>query len=204
VGGPDWPAIEGAVTATAVVVGGLWAGWKWGYGERLRKRQELPDLDGSITATAITLPGGQAYLTLQSVWRNPGPGPIRVCPDHSCVEQYELGINPPLGSFRIADQPGSAKKVATVPWRYRAYIMGPQTESVVSEHFVVSAGQVYAFTWEICLRRVPSGNRHPRCVRELIWGSAPSRPARPAPKRPAFQPRYLHPKTVRKTVGRRD
>jgi hypothetical protein len=203
VGGPDWPAIEGAITSAAIVVGGLWAGWKWGYGEALRRRRELPDLDGTLSGAAVALAVGKVCLTLQSVWHNPGPGPIRVCPDHSFVEQYELAINPPLGSFRIADCPGMTK-IATVPWRYRAFIMGPQTESVVTEHFVISAGQVYAFNWQICMGLVPSGDRHPRCHRELIWGSPPSRAPRSVPKPAAFRPGYQRPRTARRTMGKRE
>ncbi len=186
--GPDWPAIEGGVTSIAIVVGGLWAGWKWGYGEALRRRRELPDLDGTLSATTVSLPGGRTCLALQSVWRNPGPGPIRVCPDHSFVEQYELGTDLPLGGFRITECPG-IKKISVVPWRYHAYIMGAQTESVVTEHFIVPVGPVYAFTWRICLGRVPSGDRHPQCSRELIWGSTPVA-ARRALKLPARRRGY--------------
>jgi hypothetical protein len=187
---PDWTVIESAVTSAAIVVGGLWAGWKWGYGETLRKRRELPDLDGTLTATSVPLPGGKAYLTLQAVWRNPGPGPIMVRPDHSFVEQYELGTDPPLGSFRVAGHPGLTK-ISTAPWRYRGYAMGPLTESVLTEHFVVPAGSVYAFTWQICQGRQPRGRRdHALCDRELIWSSLQAETARPAANRPpAFRPR---------------
>jgi hypothetical protein len=184
VAAPDWTAIESAVTSAAIIIGGLWAGWKWGYGEALRKRRELPDLDGILTATWVPLPGGKAYLTLRAAWRNPGPGPIRVCPEHSFVEQYELETDPPLGSFRVAGYPG-LKKVATVPWPHRGYVMGPQTESVLTEHFVVAEGSVYAFTWQICQGRLSRRDQHhARCDRELIWSSSQLPAASPAPGPP--------------------
>ena len=64
-------------------------------------------------AASVPLPGGKAYLTLQAVWRNPGAVPVRVCPDpgHSFVEQYGLGQDPPVGSFRMAGYPGAAGSV---------------------------------------------------------------------------------------------
>ena len=141
---PDWAAVENAVASIAIIAGGLWAGWKWGYGEALRKRREYSDLDGTLTAASVPLPGDKAYLTLQAVWRNPGPGPVTVCPEHSFVEQYEFVADPPRGSLRIADYPGAAK-IATVPLHLRGYVLGPQTETVMVEHFVVAAGSVYAF-----------------------------------------------------------
>lgn len=74
---PDWPAsVENIVASVAIVAGGGWAAWKWGYGETLRRRREFPDLDGTLTAASVPPPGGQAYVTLQAVWRNPGPVPV--------------------------------------------------------------------------------------------------------------------------------
>ena len=178
---PDWPAsVENIVASVAIVAGGGWAAWKWGYGETLRKRREFPDLDGTLTTASVPLPGGKAYLTLQAVWRNPGPVPVRVCldPGHSFVEQWELGKDPPLGSFRMAGYPGAAK-VATVPMPPRVTTLGPQTESVMTEHFVVAAGSVYAFTWQIC--QGPLSRKalfHAQCDRELIWRSPPPAAAR--------------------------
>jgi hypothetical protein len=201
VSAPDWAAIENAVASIAIILGGLWAGWKWGYGETLRKRREYPDLDGTLTAASVPLPGGKAYLTLQAVWRNPGPGPIWVCSEHTFVEQYELGADPPLGSFRMADYPG-ATKIATVPLHFREYVMGPQTESVMTEHFVVAAGSVYAFGWQVCQGRLSRKDRgHSRCFREIIWSSPQSAATRADPWPPLFRP-GSRPRTARPTTRR--
>jgi hypothetical protein len=185
---PDWAAVENAVASIAIIVGGLWAGWKWGYGEALRKRREYPDLDGALTAASVPLPGGKAYLTLQAVWRNPGPGPTTVCPEYSFVEQYELGTDPSLGSFRIAEYPGATKTV-TVPLHIREYVMGPQTESVMTEHFVVVAGSVYAFSWHVCQGRMSRKDQsHSQCIREIIWSSPQSAATRADPWSPRSGP----------------
>lgn len=83
-----------------------------------------------------------------------GGGGVTRCPAHGFVDQYELGADPALGSFWIADNP-DATKVTRAPRRYHKYKMGPLTESVLTEHFAVAAGSVYAFTWQIC----PGGTR---------------------------------------------
>jgi hypothetical protein len=109
-----------------------------------------------------------------------GHGPVRVCPDpeHCFVEQYELGKDPPLGSFRQAGYPGAAK-VATVPMPPRVTTLGPQTESVMTEHFVVAADSIYAFNWQICQGPLSRKSLfHGQCDRELIWSSPPAAAAR--------------------------
>ncbi len=166
----DWTAaLDNIVTSAAIIVGGVWAGWKWGYGEKIRKGREHPDLDGTLTASAVPLPAGKAYLTLQAEWRNPGPLPIRMCPDHTFIEQYELAWDPPAGSLRLAGYPG-AVKISKIPLTWPAYTMGPQTASIMTEHFVVAAGPVYAFTWVVCQGAISRKNKHHGwCSRELIW-----------------------------------
>ena len=91
----DWTAaLDHIVTSVAIIAGGVWAGWKWGYSEKVRKGREHPDLDGTLTASSVPLRAGKAYLTLQAEWRNPGPLPIRMCPDHTFIEQYDLSGDP--------------------------------------------------------------------------------------------------------------
>lgn len=144
-----------------------------------------------------------AYLTLQAVWRNPGPVAVNVCldPEHSFVKQFELGADPPLGSFRMAGYPG-AVEVAAVPMLPRPYTMGPQTESVMTEHFVVTVGSVYAFIWQVCQGPLSRKNqRHAQCDRELIWCSPPPATARTSRARPRIRtelPRATRPAARRK------
>jgi hypothetical protein len=85
----DWTAeMDDIVTSAALIIGGIWAGYKWGYTEWQRKRRERQhyDLDGTLTASSVPLPADKAYLTLQAAWRNPGLLRIRMCPEHSFVE----------------------------------------------------------------------------------------------------------------------
>jgi hypothetical protein len=114
----DWTAeMYNIVTSAALIIGGVWAGYKWGYTEWQRKRREDPDLDGTLTASSVSLPADKAYLTLQAAWRNPGPLPVWMCPEHSFVEQYELPGDPPgrklqAGACRAPGRPPGRKPQA--------------------------------------------------------------------------------------------
>jgi hypothetical protein len=48
----DWTTeMDNIVTSAALIIGGIWAGYKWGYTEWRRKRHERQhlDLDGTLT-----------------------------------------------------------------------------------------------------------------------------------------------------------
>jgi hypothetical protein len=167
---PAWTAtLQSILTSAAIVVGGGWAIWKWGYSEGLRKRRELPDLDGTLTASAVALSAGKACLTLQAAWRNPGPVPIKMCPDHSFVTQFALPGDPPPGNFRLHGHPG-AEEICQVPLTWLHFTMGPQTTSVMNEHFVVATDVAYYFYWVICQGQISRrGVHHAWCERDLIW-----------------------------------
>jgi len=56
--------------------------------------------------------------------------------------------------------------------QWSSYTMGPQTESVMTEHFVVASGSVYTFRWQICQGLLSKKHsEHSSCDRELIWRS---------------------------------
>jgi hypothetical protein len=88
----DWLAIaKDVITSMAVLLGGAWAAWKWGYGETLRKRREMPSPDGSLKATSMRVDETTTAVTLHAVWRNRGPLPIEPCAEHSGVKAFRLG-----------------------------------------------------------------------------------------------------------------
>ena len=165
-----WIVAENGIAPVALVVGGGWAAWKWQYLEGLRRRREMPAPDGELTATSVPFSDEKAYLSLHALWRNRGNLPIEVCAEHSFIEYCELKGDPPVGSLRwgAASPLDDVKRVA-VPWDL--FVMEPQTESQLTEHFVVATGAVYAFRWEICLGDAPERKLygHSTCHRELIW-----------------------------------
>lgn len=66
-------------TAIGLILGGLFAAWKWGVAEILRQRtehqreiDENPDLEGSIDASVAQTATGGYVLTIDSKWQNQG------------------------------------------------------------------------------------------------------------------------------------
>ena len=173
---PHWSTIaKDLVTAAGLLIGGSWAAWKWGYGETLRKRREMASPDGTLTATAVQLENGTTAITLHALWRNRGPLPIELCPEHSAVEAFKIDRAVPLGGLAL--QPGPyVVLVAVSRPRWNMYIMEPTTDSVMHEHFVLDDDFVYGFRWTICLApgsiSGKHGDSHLVCTRELIWRNA--------------------------------
>jgi hypothetical protein len=168
---PYWSTIvKDLVTAAGLILGGIWAGWKWGYGETLRKRREMPSPDGVLSATAVQLRNGTTAVTLNALWRNRGALPIELCSTHSGVEAFKLNEAAPIGTLRLEKGSNVTPFEVSKP-SWTNYIMEPNTDSVMREHFVLNNGVVYAFKWTICLgSSLPNHKKsHFACTRELIW-----------------------------------
>jgi hypothetical protein len=172
---PQWAAIMKDVTTTAaLILGGGWAAWKWGYGETLRKRREMPSPDGTLTATPLRIDDKTIALALTAVWRNRGPLPINLCAAHSIVEVFRLNEFVPMGRLMVtADNSMELISTATPDWQ--SYILEPNTDSVISEHFILDSSCIHAFRWKICLGQLhlhgADHDSHATCTRELLWQS---------------------------------
>jgi hypothetical protein len=162
---PQWATVmKDVVTSAALVLGGGWAAWKWGYGETLRRRREMPSPDGTLTATSVRLNDETTAVTLNAIWRNRGPLPIELCATHTVVEAFILNKSLPIGRFILESgtdiEPIS---VATPTWSF--YILEPNTDSVMTEHFILNHDYPHGFRWTICLgqlhlRQTSRGSPH--------------------------------------------
>ena len=182
---PHWTVVaKDVVTTAGIVIGGTWAVWKWGYVETIRRRREMASPDGTLEASAVRLDQDRIIVTLVAVWRNRGPVPISLCPEHSRVESFLIDSASPLGAMSLNPaQHISPMSVADPPWR--EYVMEPNTDSVMHQHFVVTDDTAYGFKWTICL--APGSfpgrykDRHMRCTRELLWRFEDTGGGAPAP-----------------------
>jgi hypothetical protein len=63
----DW------LTSVAIVVGGGWAMWRFGHAEWLRRRAEIPSLEGSSSTPEIcAFADDRVAVSLRWTWRNAG------------------------------------------------------------------------------------------------------------------------------------
>jgi hypothetical protein len=168
-----WTTIlKDLVTVAGILLGGTWAAWKWGYGETLRRRREMASPDGTLTATAVRLDHNRLAITLSALWRNRGPVPVSLCATHSIVEAFRIKPTVSLGPLSLQPQSDVVVFAVAKP-TWTEYIMEPNTESVMHQHFVVDEHGAYGFRWTICLSpgSLPGKHRdaHLVCTRELIW-----------------------------------
>ncbi|HEX7680949.1 MAG TPA: hypothetical protein VF713_22625, partial [Thermoanaerobaculia bacterium] len=81
------------------------------------------------------------------------------------------------GVLDIHDEGRSRFVWKSEPW-WKTYIMEPNTESLLQDHFILRHGAIYAFRYTLCLEpgSIPGGksDSHFVCVRDLIWRSPES------------------------------
>jgi hypothetical protein len=88
----DW------LTSVAIVVGGGWAIWRFGHAEWLRRRAEIPSLEGnSGTPEIYGFGGDRVAVSLRWSWRNAGTRPVYIDDARSFVEIYRLAGD--IGNF---------------------------------------------------------------------------------------------------------
>ena len=166
--------IKDFATAAAILAGGGWAFWKWGYGERLRRKREMAATDGSLTATSVDMDESKSVVTLQAIWRNRGPIPLKLCPSHTRVEVFRIEKQENEGRLELIEGPNVHLIISAAP-PWKSYIMEPGTDSVMHEHFVLMKESLHAFRWTVCLSpgSIPGADKqaHLVCTREMIWSA---------------------------------
>ena len=164
--------IKDYATAAALILGGIWALWKWGYGERLRHNREMASLDGTLTTSSVNLDDGKTAVTLHAIWRNRGPLPIQLCPQHTVVKVFQISRLSVPNRLTLKDGSGVPLLLSAKP-DWNVYIMEPNTDSIMHEHFILDSRSLYGFKWTICLvpGSIPGQHAasHLVCTRELIW-----------------------------------
>jgi len=168
-----WANAKDIVTTIAILVGGVWAVWKWGYGEKLRKRREMCSPDGALTASTVPIDAEKLALTLTAVWRNRGELPIELCPVHSRVQVFMIKRDVPFGMFKLQESDHVSEIARSEP-SWTSYVMEPNTDSVMHEHFTIQSGSPwfsmgYLYGSRFTTRQILRATL--KCSRELIWYS---------------------------------
>jgi len=159
-------------TTAALLIAAAWGIWKWRYEEQLRRKREMASPDGTLTTTNVDMTDDKTIVSLHALWRNRGPLPIELCPEHTRVEVFEIENRRTPGRLELGNADGvNLINSCSVSWG--TYVMEPNTDSIMQEHFVVDRTSTYGFRWIICLSpgSIPGAleRSHVVCTRELIW-----------------------------------
>jgi hypothetical protein len=172
--------IQNYVTSIAIIVGGGWALWKWGFEEALRRKREIPSLDGKMSAITVTMSETKALVTLQAKWRNPGALPVKLDTKETSVEVYEVDPGAELGNLSGPDDLEAIYTCYPLDG-LDDYILEPGTDSTMQRHFVLDKSRIYLIRWIIQQRPDKPSSPAYFWSRDLIWRySEPSKRA-PAP-----------------------
>lgn len=160
--------IENYTTAAAIILGGGWALWKWGFEEARRRRREIPSLDGKLSTVTTDLNEGKCLVTLEATWRNPGVLPVRLNTQQTCVNVYDLNNDVELGHLKAIDDLVSI--YSSCPLNdLEDYILEPSTNSTMQEHFIFDKAKVYLVRWELFQRPDEQSSPAFSWVRDIVW-----------------------------------
>ena len=150
----DW------VPSIAVLVGGMWILLQWLFGESLRRKKEIPALDGKLSARVYDYDATRLVVSLDATWSNRGPFPLRLDFKNCRIDVFRVSPdfsyrNCPIVTNRDLG-PAVCSHYFLVGQVEVDYVLEPNTESILVNHFVLEPG-LYAFRME--LRSFARGGR---------------------------------------------
>jgi hypothetical protein len=142
----DW------VPSIAVLVGGLWILFQWLFGEALRRKKEIPALDGKLSARVYDYDATRLVVSLDATWSNRSPFPLRLDFKNCWIDVFRVSPafshrNCPIVTNRDLG-PAVCSHYFLVGQVEVDYVLEPNTESLLVNHFVLEPG-LYAFRMEL-------------------------------------------------------
>jgi len=171
-------SIREYVTAAAILTGGGWALWRWGFEEWLRRQRDFPALDGEIRTVDAKLGDGKVVVTVNALWRNRGRLPVEIDPNRVSLHVHQ--ISPASESGPVDPKSDNA------PLCYTAhplaglvtYILEPGTDSVIQQCLILPDDKVFLFRWQMPMASNQRAYRYLKSelwwVRQHVWRSGPS------------------------------
>jgi hypothetical protein len=154
----DW---KDAITAIATVLAVVLAAWKWFFQEWLRRRQEIPSIDGDIELELVASIGNNVGLFLNTIWNNKGTVPIYLNTRKTAFEVYEIDTSiAPVAIDQaeraakhriphVVDTVGDNVKAARMVLQFhpikdaRWFMLEPKTKSRIQASMILSRDCVY-------------------------------------------------------------
>lgn len=136
-------------TGIGLILGGLFAAWKWGVADILRRRaehqreiDENPDLEGSIDASVAQTATGGYVLTIDSRWKNQGGRNILLNTKETSLTLHHVDLeNSKIAHVIDAD----SKAIVTdmLLQHLRGLRIGARTNYLIRRHFYVAESGDY-------------------------------------------------------------
>jgi hypothetical protein len=152
--------------SVAILAYGAWILSKMLFEQRLRSKKDMPSIDGHLSAETITLCDGRVLVTLSATWNNHSPLPVHIDTKTTIVSVYRIPGDMHEGPLSLQADLDSPVHTAQPYKELQQFLLEPNTSSLLQTHFVLPAGSVYGFLWEL--------NRHlkhgtlPGWTKELI------------------------------------
>src|SRR5882672_9660086 len=89
--------IQALVTSVAVIIGGVWAFWRWSLSEYLRRKREIPSFEGQLSHAVAPVDERRVVLSLSCRWKNVGVVPLPVNTKETRFALYSIPEELPLG-----------------------------------------------------------------------------------------------------------
>lgn len=173
--------IRDYVTSAAVLTGGGWALWRWGFEERLRRHRDFPSLDGEMRTVAADLQNGTMLVTVNALWRNRGKLPLEINTAKTFLDVYYLDPSEPPGPISLA---GRKPSLTALPLSaFRGYILEPNADSVIQQCLILPSDRVCLMHWRMCSlaeqKAYPYLEGEKWWIRYHVWSSGPGSTAGP-------------------------
>jgi hypothetical protein len=173
--------IKNIVSILAVIAGGMWAFWKWGYSDWAGAQKNRPSLDGHLTIDAASVNDQQLLVTVVGHWNNRGHFPVVLDSDLSRVQVFELPDQLTAGAFELSKH---LKKPLFIqhPFSDLQWLeLEPQTQSTLRAHFVLQPRKRYFIRWEFFKKKKNENEEQFLWSKEIAWEATSNNSLQPTP-----------------------
>lgn len=161
--------VSNYVSAVAIVIGGVWVIWKWGFSEWLRRRKEIPSVEGSLETEATPIAEEKIAVTLNARWINKSGLPVYI--DHSLtrVDVYSVNTEICLGNLVPKHDLGDPIIRARPYEDMDGFILEPNTNNLLQTHYVLEPKKTYLFRWKLYRNKRRHGGKVFAWTKEQIF-----------------------------------
>jgi hypothetical protein len=144
----------------------MWLVFQWSFGERLRRKKEMPALDGTLSAQIMQFEGRKLTVSCTALWRNRSPFPIRIDVTTSRIDVFRIPQDFRSGGIVFERDFGDPIYRHEFLKHLPKYELEPLTESPVVAHFLLEPG-LYGIQMRLYAEHSVFGCET-RWIRELI------------------------------------